>query len=56
MSKTTVAHAPTPTDDQIDRILEATADAFVHQLRGGPLPRSAIQLAWVLGNFKIERI
>ena len=33
MSNTTFAHAPTPTDDQIDRILDATADAFVHQLR-----------------------
>jgi hypothetical protein len=33
MSNTTLAHAPTPTDDQIDRILDAMADAFVHQLR-----------------------
>jgi hypothetical protein len=33
MSRTTLAHAPTPTDDQIDRILDAAADAFVHQLR-----------------------
>ena len=33
MSNTTLAYAPTPTDDQIDRILDATADAFVHQLR-----------------------
>jgi len=29
----TLAHAPTPTDEQIDAILDATADAFVHQLR-----------------------
>jgi hypothetical protein len=33
MSNTTLAHSPTPTDDQIDRILDAMADAFVHQLR-----------------------
>jgi pimeloyl-ACP methyl ester carboxylesterase len=33
MSNTTLAHARTPTDDQIDRILDAMADAFVHQLR-----------------------
>jgi hypothetical protein len=33
MSNTTLAHARTPTDDQIDRILDAMADALVHQLR-----------------------
>ncbi len=33
MSNATLAHAPTPTDEQIDGILDATADAFVHQLR-----------------------
>src|SRR5260370_5113086 len=33
MSNATLAPAPTPTDDQIDRILDATADSFVHQLR-----------------------
>jgi hypothetical protein len=26
MSKATLAHAPAPTDEQIDRILDATAD------------------------------
>jgi hypothetical protein len=29
MSNATLAHAPTPTDEQIDRILDATADSFV---------------------------
>src|SRR3982074_1166113 len=33
MSNATLAHVPTPTDEQIDGILDATADAFVHQLR-----------------------
>jgi hypothetical protein len=33
MSNTTLPQPPTPTDDQIDRILDAMADAFVHQLR-----------------------
>src|SRR5712671_5358955 len=33
MSNATLAPAPTPTDEQIDGILDATADAFVHQLR-----------------------
>jgi hypothetical protein len=33
MSNATLAHAPTPTEEQIDRILDATADAFVHHLR-----------------------
>jgi hypothetical protein len=33
MSNATLAHAPAPTDEQIDRILDATADSFVRQLR-----------------------
>jgi hypothetical protein len=33
MSDATLAHAPAPTDEQIDRILDATADSFVRQLR-----------------------
>ena len=33
MSTATLAHAPALTDDQIDRILDATADSFVRQLR-----------------------
>jgi uncharacterized protein len=33
MSNATLTHAPTPTDEQIDRILDATADSFVRQLR-----------------------
>src|SRR6266478_6682229 len=33
MSHTTLAHAPAPTDEQIDRILDATADSFGQQLR-----------------------
>ena len=33
MSNATLAHAPAPTDEQIDRILDATADSFALQLR-----------------------
>src|SRR6266852_9763877 len=33
MSNATLAPAPTPTDEQIDGILDATADAFARQLR-----------------------
>jgi hypothetical protein len=33
MSNATLAHAPAATDEQIDRILDATADSFVRQLR-----------------------
>src|SRR6202030_2285886 len=33
MSNATLTHAPAPTDEQIDRILDATADSFVRQLR-----------------------
>ena len=33
MSNATLAHAPAPTDEQIDRTLDATADSFVRQLR-----------------------
>jgi len=33
LSNTTLAHAPAPTDEQIDRILDATADSFARQLR-----------------------
>jgi len=33
MSNATLAWAPAPTDEQIDRILDATADSFVRQLR-----------------------
>jgi uncharacterized protein len=33
MSNATLAHAPAPTDEQIERILDATADSFVRQLR-----------------------
>ena len=33
MAKATLAPAPTPTHEQIDRILDATADSFVRQLR-----------------------
>ena len=33
MSTATLAHAPALTDDQIDRILDATADSFVRQIR-----------------------
>jgi len=33
MSPATLAHAPALTDDQIDRILDATADSFARQLR-----------------------
>jgi hypothetical protein len=33
MTNATLAHAPAPSDEQIDRILDATADSFVRQLR-----------------------
>jgi hypothetical protein len=33
MSKATIAQTTAPTDEQIDRILDATADSFVRQLR-----------------------
>src|SRR5260370_228735 len=33
MSKATLSHAPTPTDEQIDRILDTTADSFATQPR-----------------------
>jgi len=33
MPKPTLADAPVPTDEQIDRILDATADSFARQLR-----------------------
>ena len=33
MSLATLAHAPAPTDEQIDRILDVTADSFARQLR-----------------------
>src|SRR6266436_5981074 len=33
MSKATLTHAPTPTKEQIDRILDETADSFARQLR-----------------------
>jgi len=33
MSNAILAHTPAPTDEQIDRILDATADSFVRQLR-----------------------
>jgi hypothetical protein len=39
MSNATLAHAPAPTDEQIDRILDATADSFVRQLRS-PIGRA----------------
>jgi hypothetical protein len=33
MAKATIAAAPTPSDEQIERLLDATADSFVRQLR-----------------------
>src|SRR5260370_818046 len=33
MSKATLAHAPTLSDEQIDQILDTTADSFATQLR-----------------------
>src|ERR1700730_19130497 len=33
MTKATIAQATTPSDEQIDRFLDATADSFVRQLR-----------------------
>ena len=33
MSNATLAHAPAPTHEQIEQILDATADSFVRQLR-----------------------
>jgi len=32
MSKATLAHAPAPTDELIDRTLDATTDSFARQL------------------------
>jgi len=47
MAKATLAHAPAPTDEQIDRFLDATADSFVRQLRSPILhPPSEQTLAY----------
>jgi hypothetical protein len=32
MPDATLAHAPAPTDEQFDRVLDATADSFARQL------------------------